>query len=317
MINILIVDDEQHILNMEKRMVERYFKKNEFEQYQIDTAPNGSEASKLMETKEYNIIFLDYMMPVMNGAELLDDIRVENAQKHQPYVCMVTALGTKENLEIFKSKKASSYVLKPFNMDTIFLMLDTYIKIPEEKAEEEVVEFDEFLDFEEFDEFDEFDDMMSDEEKEVMEVNNLNHKKVPAVEFLKDFDDLDYILEDILEIDEILNELIESLDIESFEHFKEDMIVSLKLYSTFLRSLSDFDDIAVTLDLTQQHISKIDLDTIAEKKQRHVIETLRAIFYDLSNWKKTVFITQDAIDVFYIGASSYNSYLLLKDLSPA
>ena len=45
-----------------------------------------------------------------------------------------------------------------------------------------------------------------------------------------------------------------------------------------------------------------------------IIEFLRAIFSDLSQWKEHVFITQDAVDVFYINASVINSYVQLKGL---
>ncbi|MGM0519896.1 MAG: response regulator [Campylobacterota bacterium] len=314
MVNILIVDDELNILDIEKRVVERYFKKNDIENYEVDTALDGKIAIELMKAKDYDLLFLDYMMPKSNGLDVLKNIRVENNDKHQPFICMVTAMGTPENLAIFKKNKASSYVLKPFDIKTINLMLDAYIKpIVEEKRKS--LKVDEFIDFDEFDEFEELNDFeVSNEEKNTINESNLNHKKIPASTYLKEVDNLEYILEDVNEIDEILTDIIESLDAQTLEIYKKDINTALDLYTVFLRGLYDFENIANTLELTKDLINDIDIEEYNEKKRRYIIETIRAILNDISQWKDIVFIKKDAVDVFYIVASNYNSYLQLKDL---
>lgn len=313
MINILIIDDEPEVLDVQERIVKNFFKQNDIEDFKIDTAINGNEAIKLMNSIDYHLLFLDYMMPVANGIDVLESIRFKNKNKHQPYICMVTAMGTPENLELFKSKKASSYVLKPFKIKTINLMLDTYLT-PIIEQTKRSLEVDEFVDFDDFDSFDHEDIDVSCEEKDIMHKNNLNHKKVSAQKFLADLGDLDYILEDVNEIDELLSDIIESLDKETIEHYKEDISTALSLYTVFLRSLSDFDDLTNTLEYINNVIEELDLDLYDEKKKKYIIETIRAILQDISFWKETVFIKKDAIDVFYIGASNYNSYLQLKEL---
>ena len=65
---ILVVDDnEMNLMIFEKYM--RYTK------VQIDTVTSGAECLKSTYNKFYNIIFLDYMMPEMNGVETLAHIR--------------------------------------------------------------------------------------------------------------------------------------------------------------------------------------------------------------------------------------------------
>ena len=54
------------------------------------------------------------MMPKCNGLEVLDTTRITNKDKHQPYICMVTAMSLNSNKRIFKEKKATSYVFKTF-----------------------------------------------------------------------------------------------------------------------------------------------------------------------------------------------------------
>lgn len=316
MINILLVDDEPLILDVLNKIIQRYFKTNSYENYSIDTANNGFEALGMMEKTKYNMLFLDFMMPKCDGIEVLDTTRITNKEKHQPYICMVTAMGLNSNKKIFKEKKATSYIFKPFTINTINLMLDRYIKPSidfeiEDISDNDCDDFDEFFDF---DEFDEFEDDLEDEEKDNMELLNKSHSQINATEFLKDYDDLDYILEDIDEIDELLVDIVESLDIDSFEKYKNEVSNVLNLYGVFLHSLSDFDQLATSLTYTKDIILDLDLMSIENKKRGFVIEIIRAILKDISAWKEYVFIKKDAIDVFYINASAYNSCIQLKNL---
>ena len=316
MINILLVDDEPLILDVLNKIINRYFKTNSFEKYSIDMANNGSEALEMMENTKYNMLFLDFMMPKCDGIEVLDTTRITNKEKHQPYICMVTAMGLNSNKKLFKEKKATSYVFKPFTINTINLMLDRYIKPLidsdiEETSNDDCDDFDEFFDF---DEFDEFEDELEDKEKENMEVLNKSHSKINATEFLKDYEDLDFILEDIDEIDELLEEIVESLDIDTFEKYKNDVSNVLNLYAVFLNGLSDFDQLETSLTYTKDIILDLDLISVNTKKRGFIIEIIRAILKDISAWKEYVFIKKDAIDVFYINASAYNSCIQLKNL---
>jgi CheY-like chemotaxis protein len=313
MINILLVDDEPLILDVLNKIIQRYFNENSFEKYSIDMANNGFEALGMMEKTKYNMLFLDFMMPKCDGLEVLDTTRITNKEKHQPYICMITAMGLNSNKKIFKEKKATSYVFKPFEIKTINLMLDRYIKsiIDNDMQETNSDDFDDFFDF---DEFDELEDKLEDEEKENMELFNKSHSKINAIEFLKDYDDLDYILEDIDEIDELLEEIVEFLDIDSFEKYKNEISNVFNLYATFLNSLSNFDQLATSLTYTKNIILDLDLTSVDNKKRSFVIEIIRAILNDISDWKEYVFVKKDAVDVFYINASAYNSCIQLKNL---
>ena len=311
MINILIVDDEPLILEVLNDIIRRYFDKKGFEQYSVGMANNGFEALGMMEKTQYNMLFLDFMMPKCNGLEVLDTTRIINKDNHQPYICMITAMGLNSNKKIFKEKKATSYIFKPFTIKTINLMLDRYIKplIDNDMQETNNDDFDDFYDFEDFD------DELEDEEKENMEINNNTHSNISALEFLKDYEDLDYILEDIDEINELLEEIVEYLDKDTFEKYKNDISVVFNLYTRFLNSLSGFEQLSTSLIQTKNIILDLDLNTIRDKKRSFIIELIRAILSDVSDWKEYVFIKKDAIDVFYINASAYNSYIKLKDLT--
>ncbi len=313
MINILIVDDEELISQILKRQVQRYFKQNNIESYTVDIAPDGLKAVELMDITKYALVFLDVIMPKMDGFDVLDSVRITKKDQHQPYICMVTGMGEDEDKRLFREKKATSYVIKPFDTQTIHMMLDKFIKplIETEIQEEEVVDdFDDFDDFMDF--YDEDEDFDLDEEE--MDLNNKSHAKVTATDFIKEYDDISYMLEDLSDIDELLVDIIEYLDIQSINKYKEDITLVLRNYSSFLSSLSDFDHLASSIENTNHSISNIDFNSLDEKKATYIIEFIRAILKDLSSWKEHVFIAQDAVDVFYINASALSSCAQLNNL---
>ena len=314
MINILIVDDEKVIVEILSKYLTRYFKNNEFEEFSIDMAYNGLEAIELIDNKRYDMVFLDVIMPKCDGIELLDNIRVSNKEKHQPYICMVTAMGEEKDKILFKQKGASSYAIKPYGRDTIYLMLDRYIKpLIEEKKNnnEEFEDFDEFTDFYDLD--DEFDDDFSNDKEQMDQYNN-THSQISAVEFLKEYDDIDYILEDIEDIDESLRDIVDCLDIDAIEKYQEEISNVLNKYAIFLNSLTQFYELSSSLNALNNSISNLDFNTIDDKKAKFIIEFIRAILKDLLDWKEHVFIIKDAVDIYYINASALNSCIQLEQL---
>ncbi|HOJ36998.1 MAG TPA: response regulator [Ignavibacteriales bacterium] len=89
-------------------------------------AVNGKEAVELFKNslegnQPYDAIFLDIMMPIMDGNKALKEIRRIEKEKFgvgykQVYIMMVTALNTpKEVIESFYEGGCSSYVVKPID----------------------------------------------------------------------------------------------------------------------------------------------------------------------------------------------------------
>ena len=64
---ILVVDDTNMNLTVVRALLKRTL-------IQIDTAPSGAEALKMIRAKQYDLVFLDYRMPEMDGVEALKKI---------------------------------------------------------------------------------------------------------------------------------------------------------------------------------------------------------------------------------------------------
>ncbi|MBN2712878.1 MAG: response regulator, partial [Planctomycetes bacterium] len=114
---ILVVDDEAVVL----KIFERFLTKAG---YVIDTAMNGKEALKLIESVEYSLITLDQMMPEMNGLEFLEAMK-KTCDKIPPVV-MVTAAHTPELARSAIELGAAACISKPVNKQKITYLANLY-----------------------------------------------------------------------------------------------------------------------------------------------------------------------------------------------
>lgn len=103
---ILIVDDEEMI----RTLLLQAFK---FFGYEIETAENGIEAIKQITMKTYDLIITDYMMPKMDGLELIQRIKMIN-----PSIPVLVVTSDGPECELLKSG-ALACIKKPFNISEL------------------------------------------------------------------------------------------------------------------------------------------------------------------------------------------------------
>jgi DNA-binding response OmpR family regulator len=102
---LLIVDDEQAILHM----LTTILKREEFKH--IDTASNAKQALLLCQTKRYDLIFLDVMLPDRSGFEICPLIR----ETTDAPIFFLTARSTDLDKLSGFALGADDYITKPFN----------------------------------------------------------------------------------------------------------------------------------------------------------------------------------------------------------
>jgi len=152
-----------------------------------------------------------------------------------------------------------------------------------------------------------------DETKKRMEQFNASHKKIPALKFLEDYsEDELHFLEDLEEIDEFTHKTIYSLDDHNLEDEIEHINMVLEKYSTFLTIFIDFEELSSVLSMLRKLFKNTDFSLFSLKEKEFIASFIRAILEDLVKWKDHVFIKQDAVDVFYINASAFNSIIQLE-----
>jgi len=107
---VLVVDDNKLNIKIAESVMKPY-------NFDIDEAYSGKECIEKAQTKDYDIIFMDYMMPEMDGIETLHHI------KEHPYVksavVALTADATDGSREKFLNAGFDEYVAKPINREIL------------------------------------------------------------------------------------------------------------------------------------------------------------------------------------------------------
>jgi signal transduction histidine kinase/FixJ family two-component response regulator len=110
---ILIVDDNEMNLKVAKGLLQPL-------QMNIDTASSGKTALEMVQTKQYHIVFMDHMMPVMDGVETTQRMRaLEDTYIQNMPIIALTANAVTGAREIFKEAGMNDFVAKPIELKDI------------------------------------------------------------------------------------------------------------------------------------------------------------------------------------------------------
>ena len=103
---ILVVDDEEGARELFSTILTD-------EGYEVTLANNGEEALALFKNNPFNLVITDIKMPVMDGLQLLQEIRKIGSKTD---VIMVTAYGEVESYLKAMSLGAAEYINKPIRI---------------------------------------------------------------------------------------------------------------------------------------------------------------------------------------------------------
>jgi signal transduction histidine kinase/CheY-like chemotaxis protein len=136
---VLVVDDVQVNLDVACGMMKPY-------QMQIDCATSGKEAIELIKAEgvRYNAIFMDHMMPEMDGIEATRIIREEIGTEYAQTVPIIalTANAIVGNEEMFLSKGFQAFLSKPIDIQRMDQVIRTWVRDKELEKELEARTFD-------------------------------------------------------------------------------------------------------------------------------------------------------------------------------
>src|SRR5688500_11638961 len=113
MARILVVDDEEGIRNVLKRVLE-------YEDHEVRTASGGGEALTAYQEFNPDLAFLDVKMARMDGLEVLDRIRETDANA---VVVMISGHGTIETAVEATRRGAYDFLEKPLDTDRLLLTI--------------------------------------------------------------------------------------------------------------------------------------------------------------------------------------------------
>ncbi len=120
MYQILVVDDDQTMLRGIELNLEDY------EDYKVYTASDKKKALKLIETKEFNLVLSDLMIP--EPSDGLEIVKSARAQWYQPSILVMTAFETVENAISTMKAGADDFIAKGFSLDELSFRIDSLLK---------------------------------------------------------------------------------------------------------------------------------------------------------------------------------------------
>ncbi|MEM6598217.1 MAG: response regulator [Cyanobacteria bacterium P01_D01_bin.36] len=122
--NILIADDELHI----RALLEQTLEDLEDEGVTLLMAANGQEALDTIKAVQPDLVFLDVMMPKMDGYEVCNEVK-HTLEMTNIFIVLLTAKGQEVDQQKGYESGADLYITKPFDPDEILLRAEDILEI--------------------------------------------------------------------------------------------------------------------------------------------------------------------------------------------
>lgn len=129
--SILVVDDNQNNRMILSLLIEDYLEENPDLSLDVKEAKNGREAVEMCSSESFDLVFMDIMMPEMDGIEATERIR-ENDKNVM--IIAVSAVDDSERKKKILNHGAEDYISKPVNADIFQSRIANYLSIIESRG---------------------------------------------------------------------------------------------------------------------------------------------------------------------------------------
>jgi DNA-binding response OmpR family regulator len=124
--HILCIDDDPQVLTTLRLVLEH-------EDFQVSMAAGGRQGLEAVRQLKPDLVLLDLMMPDMDGWEVYQQVRIDDALKHIPIVIFTAKGGTIDRSIGLQIAKVDAYLTKPLSPQ---VLLRTVRQILNAKADE-------------------------------------------------------------------------------------------------------------------------------------------------------------------------------------
>ena len=118
MFQILIVEDDKELSQLFQNVLEK-------NGYQVKSASDGALALEILDKEYIDLIISDIMMPVMDGYELVSELR---SAGYQIPVLMITAKGSFDDMRQGFLSGSDDYMVKPVNVNEMVLRVGALLR---------------------------------------------------------------------------------------------------------------------------------------------------------------------------------------------
>jgi len=130
--NILIVDDSSCM----RKVLRKTITMCGIGDVSFYEAENGAVALKLIHDEWIDLIFTDINMPVMNGLELVQNLRSDDSIKNTPII-VVTSDTNVESTEEVKTHNIKDIIYKPFRPEAVRMLLINLLGLEDNQNEDD------------------------------------------------------------------------------------------------------------------------------------------------------------------------------------
>ncbi|MBX9138928.1 MULTISPECIES: response regulator transcription factor [unclassified Clostridium] len=130
MVNILIVDDEKKICEFIKAFLDN-------EGYYTEVAYDGDSAIDKLNSKKYDLLILDRMLPGISGEEICKYIRDKS---DVPIIMLTAKIEDEDKIDGFKLG-CDDYICKPFNINELILRVKAILKRVSNFGDKEIISY--------------------------------------------------------------------------------------------------------------------------------------------------------------------------------
>jgi CheY-like chemotaxis protein len=111
--------------------------------YQVETAQNGVQGLAQVMNRQVDLIFLDLVMPRMNGYQFCQALEQKKLAENAPII-LLTSAREKVAQRVKKTTRAADFMPKPVKADQLQKIVQKYLPLPEkeEPGEEPTVEIE-------------------------------------------------------------------------------------------------------------------------------------------------------------------------------
>lgn len=117
---ILVIDDEIHILELLSYNLKK-------EGYDVITAETGEEGLEYLRKEKTDLLILDLMLPGMNGMEVLNQMREDEALRQIPVIMLTAKQDEKSKIEGLELG-ADDYLSKPFSIKELIARVRSLLR---------------------------------------------------------------------------------------------------------------------------------------------------------------------------------------------
>ena len=126
---VLVVDDSK----MQRKRICEFL---QIQGYNTDEAGDGFEALKTADKTNFNAFFVDIQMPLMDGYELIENLRKTSSYKNTPIFVISGGHVNKENiLTRLEDLNVANFYEKPVDLEALIAELDSKLSINNEKLQ--------------------------------------------------------------------------------------------------------------------------------------------------------------------------------------